>query len=454
MPVPLTQKAIDKAIAAGKKSEIRDGRARGLVLRVHGPNRWEWCIRRTWRKTDYRFLLGNEWSLEEVRGLLVQFDLQCQTVDLPFHTWDKKWPEFLAKRRAEKFGVTVELLPSTPREPPPPQSILFRDASKQWLEEVKRTRRETTADNYRWALNIAEIKPFHPRFVRDITRQELAEAVAAIARRGAERQAELTTIALRRMFKFLGSDAMVTQTNVQPGIMDSLVAPERSLKEDDDGSNSLKVPDADDLARIMAWLDNPMSPAPLRDRLCGKLLVYTAQRRRTIALARKADFQSAGEFGGIWKIPPLHRKSASTRKRRGIDVGAHVVPLPPSVWAVIEQSMELDKDLEFLFPATRSRRAGRAATTIHPSALTHMFANITGNDCSPHDMRRAFGTTYARIARLKLSDVKQILDHSEGVNSGDVTREHYAFLHGEHEKWPKMQGWVSWVDTAAKRGTI
>ena len=61
-------------------------------------------------------------------------------------------------------------------------------------------------------------------------------------------------------------------------------------------------------------------------------------------------------------------------------------------------------------------------------------------------MRRAFGTTYARSARLKLSDVKQILDHAEGVAPGDVTAEHYAFLDGTHEKWPLVRGWCDWVD--------
>ena len=60
-----------------------------------------------------------------------------------------------------------------------------------------------------------------------------------------------------------------------------------------------------------------------RDRLAGKLLIYTVQRRRTVALARQADFEPAGDNGGLWKIPALHRKTASVRARRGIDPGAH-----------------------------------------------------------------------------------------------------------------------------------
>jgi hypothetical protein len=47
-----------------------------------------------------------------------------------------------------------------------------------------------------------------------------------------------------------------------------------------------------------------------------------------------------------------------------------------------------------------------------------------------------------------------ILDHSEGVASGDVTAEHYAFLTGDHEKWALMRGWCAFVDAAIARGTV
>ena len=453
MPPPLTQRAVNKAIADGKYADFRDGRARGeLVLRVRGPGKWEWTIRRTWRGKDYRFVLGAEWSLDEARDLLAHFDLQCRTDDPPFNHWSRQWPAFLAKRRSEKLGVEVKPPPPPPPRETPPRSLMFKEAMASWLDEIRRTRRETTVNSYRNALKVAEIRPFHSRLVNSIKRQELAEAIAAIAKRGAERQAKSSTIALRRLFIFLGSDAMQAKTNVEPEIMDSLRAPERSLDESDDGANALKVPGADDVARIMGWLNE--EGAPERDRLAGKLLVYSVQRRRAVALARRAEFEPAGVFGGLWKIPPLHRKTAAMRARRGLDVGAHVVPLPPSAWAVVKRAMSLARDSEFLFPAARNRSDASPATTIHPSSLTHLFASIPGNNSSPHDMRRAFGTTYAQVARLKLYDIKQILDHAEGVNSGDVTREHYSFLTGEHEKWPTIRGWVEWVDAAAARGAI
>ena len=265
--------------------------------------------------------------------------------------------------------------------------------------------------------------------------------------------AETVGVAVRGLFEYLGKDSMRNRTGVVRNVMAGIEPPERTSSENvAPGANALRVPVGDDVVRIMTWADT--SSAPERDRLAAKLVVYSVQRRAAVARARKADFESAGPLGGLWKLPALHRKTAAMRARRGIDVGAHVVPLPPSAWAVVKRAIALAEDSEFLFPAERDRKAGKPATTLHPDSLTHIFSEIPGNDVSPHDMRRAFGTTYANAAKLTPHAVKQILDHSEGVESGDVTASHYMFTSGTHEKWPTMQGYVAWVDNVTKRGTI
>jgi integrase len=454
MPKPLTKKVVDDSIAAGKKVELRDGRARGLVLRVSGPGIWEWSIRRMKDGKQRRFSLGGEWSLDEARALLALFDVQCKAtyVDNPY-VEDSSWERNLAIRKAAKLGVDIAPKARHVPAPEPPRSILWSEGVDLWLREIRRIRRDTTAEAYKGALTVNELKPFAKRLVCEITREQMAEAVIAIAARGKERQAETSAIAIRGLFKFLGSDGLRSKTSVAKDIMVGLEAPERSLDESDEGANHLRIPDTDDVARIMGWLASEAS-APERDRLAGKLLVYTVQRRRAVALARQGDFEPAGDNGGLWKLPALHRKTASVRARRGIDPGAHVIPLPPSAWAVVKRATQLADGSEFLFPASRDRRVDQPSKTIHPSRLSHMFAEIAGNDCSPHDMRRAFATTFARTANLKPSDVKLILDHSEGVVSGDVTASHYMFVNGEHVKWPIMRGWTDFVDAAAERGTL
>jgi integrase len=442
----LTKKTIEKAVSAGEKVELRDALARGLVLRVWGPSKWSWNVRRSHRGKDFRLDLGNDWTLDQARDLANDVAVDVKKRHGLIFNEPSVWEEFIGSRRAYRDGLPYKP-PPAPRPPPEPEGKLWRDAAAAWIAEVDRTRREKTALDYDACLRIAEFVPFRDRYVSTIKREEVAEAVAAIARRGAERQAETCAIAVRRFFAWLADDAQRGKYKVTPGLLAGLKAPERTLDEDDESSR-LYVPDGEDIRRIVRWLRDPGS-TPERDRLAGLLLVYSVQRRSAVAKARKIDFEPAGRHGGLWKLPPMHRKSASSRRRRGVAVGQHVIPLPPSAWAVVEQAMALAVDSDFLFPATRDRRKGKPALTMHADLLTHMFGGIADYAGSAHDIRRAFGTTYARHAKLTVYDVKMILDHSEGVEPGDVTIEHYMFVTGEHVKWPIMRGWCDWVDDQA-----
>jgi hypothetical protein len=115
--------------------------------------------------------------------------------------------------------------------------------------------------------------------VSRVTREAVAEAITAISRRGAERQAETSAIAVRGMFKWLGGDAQRARYGVAQDLLRGLRAPERSMDESDAGG-ALHVPDGEEIGRIVGWLTT--SNAPERNRLAGRLLVYTVQRRRDI----------------------------------------------------------------------------------------------------------------------------------------------------------------------------
>ncbi|WP_156967894.1 hypothetical protein [Methylosinus sp. PW1] len=334
---------------------------------------------------------------------------------------------------------------------PVPPSISYRAAVDLWRPELFRTRRERTAKEYCYALTGAEFRPWLDRPVRNIHRSDAAKVVAAIAQRGAERHAEVVAVTIRGLWRFLGHDARRAETGVDPEEMRGLRAPERTLVEDDDESEGLHVPDRKEIGAIMRWL----SSADLleRDRLACRLLIYTVQRRRSVALARRADFKACGAAGGVWRIPPAHRKAASRAKRKGNLVGIHLVPLPPSAWTVVEEAMRIAGDSEWLFPAVRSRRADQPATTMSESTLTHIFSDMP-TAASPHDMRRAFGTTYRLAAGLRKSDVGLLLDHgkrkSEDESTQKATRDHYAFDGGvDPEVWDLVRGWCDFVDAAA-----
>lgn len=143
---------------------------------------------------------------------------------------------------------------------------------------------------------------------------------------------------------------------------------------------------------------------------------------------------------------PSHRKNASAKRRRGINVGDHIICLPGRPWAVVERAIELAGDSEFLFPAQRRRWADVEPTTINPRTVSGMFADLPGNPVKIYDLRRAFGTTFANEADLEDHEVKLVLDHSEGIKSGDVTRAHYRLTSGQDKKWAIYEAWVAWVD--------
>jgi integrase len=320
----------------------------------------------------------------------------------------------------------------------------------EWCGELRRTRRPATVVSYRSAVTIKEFAGFLPRRVADITRADVAEVIAKIHKR-AERQAETSVIAARSLYSFLARDDMVARTGVLSGSLSDLKAPERTLCEDEESDASLHVPDGREIGRLVRALRDTGSKRSERDRLAGLLLVYSCQRRRTVAAARVADFEEIEGKGLLWSIPALHRKTASLKRRRhGGTVGSHLVPLPGPAADVVRRAMEIaGSGVTQLFPPARNRRLSQPSLHMQPETITHMFSDIESVDLSPHDVRRALGTTWAATQTASREEligaVKEILDHAEGVVR-DVTSEHYMLSRGDGRKWKTMSSWVDWVE--------
>lgn len=448
MAEKLSNKRIRDMIAAGAACEVRDTMGPGLIFRVRASGHAGWSVRRTIAGRDYRLDLGASWTVEEAREIAVEVDRRVRDKLDPWVVSPGGWQLWYARRLREKRGEPEPVVEPARVHQPVGPVMTWTQGRDKWLDEIRRTRRETTAAGYFGALRVAEMRPFEQRLVCTVTRQEMAESVRAIFARGAERQAQTTAIAVRGLFEFLGGDDVSRLSGVEPGRMERLKAPERTLDEDDAGDGALHVPDGKEIGALMRAIRESATVRLERDRLAAQLAVYSVQRRRMVASARIADFEFLKDGTALWSIPALHRKTASLKRRRhGVTVGAHVVPLPAVAAAVVKRAVELAGDnATHVFPSRRARRKDKPSLHMSPETLTHLFADLDGNKVSPHDVRRAFGTTYAKSAGMRLDDVKAILDHSEGVKSGDVTAEHYSFLSGTHHKWPVMRGWVAWVD--------
>jgi integrase len=273
----------------------------------------------------------------------------------------------------------------------------------------------------------------------------MAVAIADVHRRGVERHAEHLASVIRPMWNYLGRDDVVFHSGIEVGIMTALRAPGRSRIDRIERYRRPYVPSMLEIGQILVWARSgafhPLQAAAL------ELLVFTCQRIGTIAGALREEFGSEEGTEGIWSVPPARRKTA---ERRG-DRSAHVIPLPPPVWAVVVRAKRLAGDGPYLFPAVRPRRRGMPLGGMASSNLTHDLMYMPEIRATPHDIRRAFGTHGESYFRWKREDTKMILDHTEGIPSNDVTAASYSFDDRTWAKRPIMKNWVDWVETWAQR---
>ena len=247
------------------------------------------------------------------------------------------------------------------------------------------------------------------------------------------------------MWEWMGDLMRQEKYGIVPGAMEALKAPEGTRAGQ---TRPVAIPDGADSTH-MRWLrDMPDKGTQRRDRLAALLLVYSAQRREYVASAQRADFRVVDDTP-VWTIPPAHRNTAEMSECRGVPSGSHVVLLPLAAWEIVQLAMAEAGDSEWLFPGVRPRRAGATVTHLNADNLTHLFREIPGRLATPHDIRRAFATTFADEREIDEEDVKRVLNHSEGSKSGDVTRRHYLFVRAIAKKMPTIEKWCVWADKQA-----
>lgn len=439
MPTALTKTAIDKArrdAGAGQRYDLRDT-TRGLLLRVQ-PSGLKWQLRTQVHGREHRIDLGllDDWSIAEARELVTDAMRLLRTRSgFPTADW--------IHARRVKLG---KVEPDKPDQPSPRLLVkwTFADGRTKFLAEVERTRRPATLADYRAMLSIPELKYLERQAVATITREEVAEIVAKIHRSGRERYAEKLASAIRPMWTFLAADQNRKVSAVEKNYLDGLMAPERSKS---DAYEPEYCPPIQEVGRILAIARSGALDPVIA--LAVELLITTVQRRRTVVTARVPDLQAWPEAGGIWKIPPAFRKTADSRQ----DHTHHAIPIIGRTWAaiagIVKDRVANGGDRLWLFSQFRPKRTGDELKHMNESVLTRALLLMPGVIASPHDLRRTFTTHMRKVHGHSLADVKAILDHNEGVVSGDVTRRHYDQYDGRNEKLPVIQAWVADVEAAA-----
>lgn len=450
MSKKLTEAAVKKAVAdsaAGQSYDVTDAGTAGLILRA-APRGAVWIYRHMWEGSFRRLKLGpvSMIDLTAARSIATSArELLATTSDMPNEHWLR---DQLLKRRI----IESPPLDRPPPPPPKPTTWTYAQAVEQYLAEVKRTRRERTWSDRRDMLNIAEMKHLADRAVGSITRREIATIVADIHRTGRERHAAHLCEAVRPMWTWLAGDAQQLRSGVLGADMSLLRAPEKTNREGDEEDGY--VPPPSELGRLLAIAQADVVDAVLADALL--LTLYTAQRRRSVVNARLTDFVDEPDGDLTWAIAPIHRKTGRGKKR------THDLPLTATPAAMVRRRIaaaQADNKNEspWLFPARRPRRAGDVVTHIHADSLTHLLDALPGSSAAPHDIRRGFTTHLEDETGLDASELKLVLDHSEGKSGDDVTEKHYSRARRLARKAAILAPWAALLEkqaSAAKLGDL
>lgn len=442
----ITQTTMKQAISdhkAGESYDVADGRIAGLELRVR-PRSVRWSMRTTLHGKRTRFDLGPAVAGDDDVGGLSVDAARARAARVAEMTRNGHNPAtFLA---ALATGVSLETQLRVEAARPKP-SWTWEDAKREFLAEVLRTRREDTHRDYRGKLQPAELDRFSGRLVSGITVDEMADAIAAVHKRGAETMAAGMVRVVKRMFSWLAETGRQQRTSVADGAMIKLKAPESTRSEvgepdfdpDDEAGDA---PPEIEIGRALAIAR--LGCLPERIGLGLELLIGTAQRRRAVTGASRWRFRTYPEVKSeaAWYVPPYFRKSGSKRGRR-----SHLVPCIGFA-AVAAERLDRLADFEgsegWLFPAGKTNRSER------PHAEAGLFNDyldaMPAVSFSPHGARYAFATYGERDLGFKAGEAGIILDHMEGVEPTDVTGQFYSSDPQIGRKREMMRAWTRWCD--------
>ncbi|MFC5395333.1 tyrosine-type recombinase/integrase [Bosea vestrisii] len=444
MPIAIIEKTVAKAITdsrAGKSYDVTDAGRSGLILRA-APKGASWLWRYMYDGQYRRLKLGpvSLINLTIARSIAAAAREYLVTQDRPLgEAWVRD--QLMMRRVIDRPALDIVAKPSPP---PKPMTWTYAEAVAAYLVEVKRTRRERTWSDRRGMLGIAEMKHLQSRPVSSIGRREIATIVAEIHRSGRERHASHLCEAIRPMWSWLAGDAQQLRSGVLASDMAQLRAPEKTNAEGEEASTYCPPPE--ELGRLLALSQASVIDEVLADALL--LTLYTAQRRRSVVNARLTDFVEEPDGSLTWAIAPIHRKTGRGKRR------THDLPLPAVPAAMVRRRIqaaatEKRNQSPWLFPARRPRRAGDEVTHIHADSLTHLLDALPGSRAAPHDIRRGFTTHLEDEAGLDTSELKLVLDHSEGKSGNDVTEKHYSRARRLARKAVILEPWAALLERAA-----
>jgi integrase len=449
--------------------EVPDKLCRGLVLRVR-PRSITWIFRarfankfKTWTVSSITNLTAPskardrvgearvrirrgidpaEWFREQELGGPVE-----RTFDVVTDGWDYEAgvTKYLSHVKSEKRDATHKDYKSCLK----PQEFIER------VRKPAKLRSESHREQVKDAVRIlspsplyGDLRPLRGKLLKAITDDDIANVRSAIYNRGKRAQSNHVLRVLKAFFRWAAAEPSSGLKKLNPARDVPFLYKQ---KKDPDRVKRLKArtPTIDELSRLPNLLsDKRVHPSI---RIATRLAEYSAQRRLTVRSAEQEEFTNyLPDFDlpsgwGVWVIPSSKMKTDRP----------HNIPLPPSVWSLVQEAKTLAGKSKWLFPQLRERRHGSGMTGHVSEKVINNALKRIGLQFGPHDLRRAFAK-YGRMrknggAGLSLNQVRLITHPSEVDPENESLMGSYAIDEFLDEKIEIMTKWCEWLDRLARK---
>ncbi len=398
-------RAAFKALASGQEMEITDTEVKSFILRVRKKSASFVVKARLGGslKTVTVEQMTAESSIAEIRQRAFNIKkLMAEGIDPA---------EYL---KSEKIGLHYI---------PDEKSWTFEEAREKYLDFIKKNKAPSTLRDYYYSLHSKYVEELNGKTIKEITRADILKIRNNIADLGIIDQANGILRVVKAFFTW-NSERQESNIEISPALN---IKPVPKNKIDTERKH---LPTFEELR--IALVGIPKVNCDQRIKLALYLILYTGQRRESIISARLEDFIfKDGEW--FWSIPPLSMKS----KHR------HILPLNPPLVKIYEKARAIAEHQPggWLFPQTKLRRAGDEGAGHIGAKTVNGILRKTGCNFTPHDTRRAITTHGANFLNLDLSDIRLILDHSEGLGR-DVTTVHYLMTTSTIRKKKVLDEWA------------
>jgi hypothetical protein len=333
-----------------------------------------------------------------------------------------------------------------PERPPLPRHLIFawdyEQAVKKYVAVTRTTRRKATADDYRKTLLCPDLRPLCRRQAHTIKVDEIQVIIDRVAE---TRYPQACAIfrKVRPFWNWMARPSNRKDSGVRRGTLDDLETRQRPRGQK---ATVRYFPPIAEVGLVLATArSGALEPALVA---ASQLVIGAVQRNQAVVSARRCEFANwQDEPGwGVWRVPAPHRKGVRS-KDEALDI-PRAIPLPPALWAAIQDQVARAGDSEWLFPAFRQRRKGMNVDHVSESTLTHLWDALPGVKASPHATRRALRTHGRQILKIEPLKLSLILDHGEG-RQHIVTERHYADDEMLDVKMPIVSAWWELVEEHA-----